>query len=242
MHVYMKALIRKELGHFFNNPFGFIVVTVFALFANFLFVKDVFVVGTVSMRQFFVIAPWVGMVFIPALAMRSLADERKSNTIEVLRTLPVSEFHIVLSKTVALSLVSAMGLFLTMGLPISLSFIASSAGSALYLPEVIIGYVGLLMYFTLGISITIFFSSMTSNQVVAFLLGSITLFILNLMGTDFMATVLPKIIQDALVFVSPINHLDTFVKGTIDVRSLFYFISVPFVFLLLTVLDLEKRT
>lgn len=238
----MKALIRKELGHFFNNPFGFIVLVVFALFANFLFVKDVFVVGTISMRQFFVMVPWIGMIFIPALAMRSLADERKSNTIEVLRTLPLSELHIVLAKAVVLIIVSAIGLCLTMGLPISLSLIASTAGSSLYLPEIVIGYAGLLLYFALGISITVFFSSMTSNQVVAFLLGSVVLFILNLLGTDFMATVLPKIIQDALVFVSPLNHLDTFVKGTIDFRAVFYFFSVPFVFLLLTVLDLEKRT
>ena len=238
----MKSLIKKELGHYFNNPFGFIVLIVFGLFANFLFVKDLFVIGTVSMRQFFAIVPWVTMIFIPAIAMRSLAEEKRLNTIEILRTLPVTETQIVLAKFVSLLLVSTVGLVLTIGLPISLYSLGSSVGSALYLPEVFIGYIGLVAYFAMGLAISMFFSGMTNNQVVALLLSSVTLFLLNLVGTDFVATVLPKIAQDVLVNLSPINHLDVFVKGILDMRSVFYFVSTTTIFLFLTIIDLEKRT
>ncbi len=238
----MKSLIKKELGHFFNNPFGFIILIVFGVFANFLFVKDLFLIGTVSMRQFFAIIPWITMIFIPALAMRSLAEEKRLNTIEILRTLPITETQIVIAKFVSLLIVAAVGLLLTVGLPISLYMLGSSVGSTLYLPEIFIGYVGLLAYFAMGLALSIFYSGMTSNQVVALLLSAVTLFVLNLVGTDFVSTVLPKIAQDVLVNLSPINHLDVFVKGVLDVRSIFYFVSTTTIFLFLTIVDLEKRT
>lgn len=238
----MKYLIKKELGHFFNNPFGFIILIVFGVFANFLFVKDLFLIGTVSMRQFFAIIPWITMIFIPALAMRSLAEEKRLNTIEILRTLPITETQIVIAKFVSLLIVSAVGLLLTVGLPISLYVLGSSVGSTLYLPEIFIGYIGLLAYFAMGLALSIFYSGMTSNQVVALLLSAVTLFVLNLVGTDFVGTVLPKIAQDVLVNLSPINHLDVFVKGVLDVRSIFYFVSTTTIFLFLTIVDLEKRT
>ena len=238
----MKSLIKKELGHFFNNPFGFIILIVFGVFANFLFVKDLFLIGTVSMRQFFAIIPWITMIFIPALAMRSLAEEKRLNTIEILRTLPITETQIVIAKFVSLLIVAAVGLLLTVGLPISLYMLGSSVGSTLYLPEIFIGYVGLLAYFAMGLALSIFYSGMTSNQVVALLLSAVTLFVLNLVGTDFVGTVLPKIAQDVLVNLSPINHLDVFVKGVLDVRSIFYFVSTTTIFLFLTIVDLEKRT
>lgn len=238
----MKYLIKKELGHFFNNPFGFIILIVFGVFVNFLFVKDLFLIGTVSMRQFFVTVPWVAMIFIPALAMRSLAEEKRLNTIEILRTLPITETQIVLAKFVSLLIISALGLVLTIGLPVSINILGSSVGSTLYLPEVFIGYVGLVAYFAMGLALSMFYSGMTSNQVVALLLSAVTLFVLNLVGTDFVATVLPKAAQDVLVSLSPINHLDVFVKGVLDMRSIFYFVSTTTIFLFLTIIDLEKRT
>lgn len=238
----MSSLIRKELGHFFNNPFGYIVLAVFAVFVNFLFVKDLFVVGTVSMRQFFAIVPWVGMIFIPAISMRSLAEERRLNTIEILRTLPITETQIVIGKFIALVITSSVGLVLTLGLPVTLNILGAKTGGGLYLPEVLIGYGGLLIYFSMAIALSMFYSGMTSNQVVALLLASTTLFVLNLMGTEFVSTVLPKFAQDILVTLSPINHLETFVKGVIDIRALFFFASVTSIFVFLTIVDLEKRS
>lgn len=238
----MLPLVKKELGHFFNNPFGYMILIIFGLFANFLFVKDVFLVGTVSMRQFFSLIPWIGMIFIPAISMRSIAEERRLNTIEILRTLPLTEKQIVLAKFICLLIISAVGLLLTIGLPVSLNIIGTSVGSSLYLPEIIVGYIGLLFYFAMAISLSIFFSEMTTSQVTAILLSAITLFVLNVVGTDFVGNVLPKMVQDILVTLSPINHLDVFIKGIVDIRSVFYFISSIIVFTILTILNLEKRT
>ena len=232
----MKHLYKKELNYYLNNPIGYIVVVLFAVFANFLFVKDIFAIGSASMRSFFSILPWLFLIFVPALTMRILSEEKRVNTIEILLTLPVSEMQIVLAKLLALLTLVVVGLALTLGLPISLSFL-----TRMYLPEIIAGYLGSIFLAAFCISLSTFFSSLTKNQVVAFLASAISLFFLLVLGTEFTANVLPRSIQDFLVFFSPANHLQNFIKGVIDFRSVFYFVSFTMVFVFLTVVDLEKR-
>ncbi len=232
----MKTLYKKELSYYLNNPIGYIVLILFAVFANFLFVKDIFVVSSASLRPFFNFLPWLLLIFIPALTMRILSEEKRVNTLEVLLTLPISETEIVVSKFLALLTVVGFGLLLTLGLPISLSFLTK-----LYLPEIIIGYLGVLLFSCSLISLSMFFSSQTKNQVVAFLLSALSIFFLLVVGTDFTANLLPRLIHDFLVYFSPINQLENFVKGVVDLRSLIYFVSFTFIFLFFTVIDLEKR-
>jgi len=232
----MKTLYKKELNYYLNNPIGYIVVILFAVFANFLFVKDIFVVGSASMRPFFHFLPWLFLIFIPALTMRIISEEKRTNTIETLLTLPLSETEIVLAKFFSLLTLTSIGLLLTIGLPLSLSFLTK-----LYLPEVIVGYVGSILLAGLYISLSMFFSGLTKNQVIAFLGSVLVLFFLLVLGTDFTAGILPKGIHDTLIYFSPFNHLSSFVKGVFDLRSIFYFISFTVMFLFLTVIDLEKR-
>jgi ABC-2 type transport system permease protein len=237
----MFALIKKELGHYFNNPFGYITVILFGVFANFLFVKDIFVVGTVSMRGFFESLPWLAMIFVPAVAMRALSEEKRGNTLEILHTLPITEVQIVAAKFVAVVVVTSVGLCLTFGLPISLNAVGAGAGSQLHLPEVFVAYVGAIAYFKMAGAISLFFSGMTKNQVVAFLSAVLVLFFANVIGTEFVATALPKFAQDLFSILSPINQLGYFYRGLLDLRAVFYFASVTAVFLLMTVIDLRKR-
>jgi ABC-2 type transport system permease protein len=119
----MYPLIKKELGHFFNNPFGYIVVVLFALFANFLFVKDIFLFGQVSMRQFFVLIPWIYMVFLPAITMRALAEEKRMRTMEILQTIPLTASQIVLAKCIAILCVGAPsgGAFMRLAISFSIA-------------------------------------------------------------------------------------------------------------------------
>lgn len=233
----MKYLYKKELNYYLNNPIGYIVIVLFAVFANFLFVKDIFVVGSASMRPFFSILPWLFLIFVPSLTMRILSEEKRINTIEVLLTLPISETQIVLAKFLAVLTIVGGGFILTLGLPISLSLLTK-----MYLPEIIAGYIGSIFLAALYISLSMFFSSQTRNQVVAFLASAIAIFFLLVLGTEFTANVLPRSVHDFLLYFSPVNHLQNFVKGVIDFRSLFYFVSFVVIFLFLTVVDLEKRS
>lgn len=232
----MWTLYRKELSYYFNNPIGYIILVLFGLFANFVYVKDIFVVGSASMRPFFSVLPWLFLIFIPALSMRIISEEKRTNTIETLLTLPVSETQIVLAKFLALLTLSGIALLLTLGLPVSVSLL-----TRLYLPEILVGYLGALLMAALYISISMFFSAQTKNQVVAFLLSILVLFLLNVMSTDFVATVLPKLVLDALSYVTPVYHLENFIRGVLSLRSIIFFLSFTTAFLLLTIIDLEKR-
>lgn len=232
----MKTLYKKELNYYLNNPIGYIIIVLFAAFANFFYIKDIFVVGSASMQPFFSVLPWFFMIFIPAISMRILSEEKRTNTIETLLTLPITETEIIRSKFLALMTVVAIGLALTISLPVSLSFLTH-----LYLPEILISYFGALLMAGFFVGISMFFSSLTKNQVIAFLASAITIFFLSVIGTDFIGAVLPKFAQDMLSYFSPMYHLQNFLKGIFDFRSFFYFVSFIVLFIYLTILQLEKR-
>jgi len=237
----MKALFKKEIQFYLNNPLGYITLVLFGVFANFMFVKDIFVYGSASMRPFFEILPWLFMIFIPAISMRLFAEERRTNTLELLLSLPISEMQIVIAKFLATLTMTALGLVLTLGLPISMYALTQQAGARIYLPEVFVGYFGQLLLASGFIAISLFYSVKTKNQIVAFLGSVITLFFLIIFSTDFAASALPQILQEVLNYLSPLTQVDNFIKGVLDIRSLFYFISMSVLFLFLTVIDLEKR-
>jgi len=233
----MKALYKKELMQLLNSPVGYSVPIVFALFLGYLFMKDVFVIGSASLKPFFSVAPWLLFILIPALSMRSISEEKRSNTIEVLMTLPLSESTIVLSKLLSIFTLTAITLALTLSVPLVLGFISS-----LYIPEIIIGYIGLLLLSLLYLSFSLYISSRVSNQIASFSISTIILFLMTTLSSDFLANLFPKEVQDILLFGSPILHLDNFVKGVVDFRSLSYFILLIALFFKLTVTELQKRT
>lgn len=237
----MFALYKKELQFYLNNPIGYIILGLFGVFANFLFVKDVFVVGSASMKAFFDILPWLTMIVVPALAMRSFAEEKRTNTLEVLLSLPISETQIVLAKFLAYLTLFALGLALTFVLPVSLYILSGQVGARISLIEVFIGYLGELMLASLAIALSMLFSVKTSNQVVALLSSILVLFFLIVLSTDFVAGFLPLMIQQVLSYLSPITQLESFIKGLLDLRSVYYFISFTAVCLFLTIIDLERR-
>lgn len=231
-------ITKKELAQYFNNPMGYIVVSLFAVFANFLFIKDVFVSQTASMKPFFLLSSWIMTVFVAALSMRSFAQEKQQNTYETLLTLPIQERDIVIGKWLGVVGALKIGLALTLGFPIALLFLVQ--GYAAFIPEVLVGYLGLVIYGSMLAAIGLVFSVTTRNQIVAFLLTAITSFLLYAFSSDFVAPILPRTITDLVVPFTPVYHMDSFVKGIIDLRAILYFASTTFG-LLWFVLQVVKR-
>ncbi len=233
----MKEIFLKELKQGLNNYFGYIILFLFSLLTNYLFVKDIFVTYTFSYKSFFLVIPWLFLIFVPALTMRSLAEERKLNTIEVLLTLPLSELEIVVGKFFSQLFFVIISLGLTLFFPLSSLFFAKG-----YLPEILVGYIGLILLAGFFISIGLYFSNLTKNQIIAFLSSLLAIFSLLVIATDFFANVLPRFLINELVYFSPLYHFENFSKGIIDLRSVVYFITGTFVFIFLTVIDLEKKS
>ncbi len=232
----MKKLYQKELNYYLNNPLGYIILILFSVFANFWYVKDVFVVGTASMRSFFDSVPWFLMIFIPALTMRIFAEEKKVNTIEVLLTLPIKEWQIILAKFFALLTLIVVGLLLTISLPLSLSFL-----SKIYLPEVLVGYLGLILFSAMMIAFSMIFSLLTKNQIVAFLISFLGIFSFLVLGSEFFAGVVPRFINDLIIYYTPLYHLSFFNRSILELRSMVYFLSFTLAFLLVNEFFLENR-
>lgn len=232
----MIPLFKKELNYYLNNPVGYIILILFGVFANFLFAKDIFISGSASMKPFFSLVPWLLIIFIPAVCMRTIAEEKKVNTIETLLSLPISEFQIVFAKFMSMVVFCLIALLTTVTLPISLFFI-----SKLYLPEVIVGYLGLVFFAGSAVSLSLFFSSLSKNQVVVFLGSIISLFILLIISEDILSSIMIKPVQDFLSYFSPLYQMQSFIRGVIDFRSVFYFISFIFVFIFMAVINLENR-
>lgn len=233
----MKHLYKKELLHYLNSPVGYSVPIVFTLFLGYLFIKDVFVVGSASLQPFFSVAPWLLFILIPAISMKSISEEKQSNTIEVLMTLPLSERNIVLAKLLSLFTITIITLVLTLSIPIVLGFISN-----LYILEILVGYVGLILLSLLYLSFSLYISSRVTSQIASFSLSVVFLFLITALSSDFLANILPKAVQDILIFGSPLLHLENFTKGVIDLRSLSYFLFLIILFFELTVKQLQKRT
>ena len=232
----MFTIYKKELKHYFYNPFGYILVILATLIVNALFIRDIYLVGLVSMKPFFQTMYWVLALLVPALCMRSFAEERKVGTLETMLTLPVGEREIALGKLLAdLSLIGAT-FVLSLVLPVTFALI-----SGLYLPEVFVGYLGLVFVSGMFTTLSLYISLKTSNQVLAFFISAVILFCLSVFSTDVLASFIPRAISDLIAPLTPLANLENFMKGIIDLRSVFYFSSFTGVFIYAVIKQLQHR-
>jgi ABC-2 type transport system permease protein len=230
------AICAREFWSYFDSPLAYIVVPVFlVLVGSFsLFFQDVFDAGVASMRTVFFWSAVFFLLFIPAVTMRLFAEERRTGSIELLVTLPVTETEVVLGKFLAALGLLAVGVLLTLPYPVTLSM----AGDLDWGP-VAGGYVGLLL---LGASFTAIgtaASCFTSNQVIAFLVA--VLVSLLPFATGFALQAVPAKILPLVQYLSFDYHFNNLARGVIDTRNLVFYASIIAVALQLAVHGLERR-
>ena len=229
-------LFKKELSFYFNNPIGYIAVILFAVFANYLFIRDLFIRGSGSMRPFFDMAAWLMVIFVPALSMRLFSEEKRTNTIEVLLTLPVTEMEIITAKFLAVATMIAISLSLTLSLPVTLMTI-----SQIGLGGTITSYLGLMLLSVAFCAVSLFFSDLTPNQLAAFLGSLAAIFLFYTFGSDLASTWIPTGVRESVLFLSPVYQYESFIRGLVDIGSILYFLSIIIVFLFLTLFSLKNR-
>lgn len=231
-------IAKKELGSFFDSLIAYILLTLFLGFSGFftwMYGNDIFLVGQTTLRGFFNIAYWSLFFFIPALTMRLLAEERKTGTIELLLTKAVTDRQVVVGKFLAALLLVAIALLFTLPYVITLANIGN-----LDQGEVISGYLGLLLISAAYVSIGLYASSITNNQIVAFLTALfIGLFFHIIFGV--LASNFQGIVGEIFNTLSLSAHFESISRGVVDTRDLIYFISIVAIGLLLSELSLTKR-
>jgi ABC-2 type transport system permease protein len=229
-------LFKKELMAYFNSPIAYIFIGVFLVVGNWLFFKSFFLAGEANLRPYFDLLPWIFLFLSPAITMRLWAEEKRSGTIEFLLTLPVTDWQVVLAKFFSSLAFIALCLLLTSTLPVSVA----SLGNMDWGP-VIGGYVGALFLAGAYLSLGIFISSLTKNQIIAFVLGLVACFAAFIIGANFVLTGAPSFLTPLMAFLGLGSHFYNIAKGVIDSKDILYYLSFIFIFLWLNARTIESR-
>jgi ABC-2 type transport system permease protein len=227
-------IFRRELRSYFNSPVAYVVIIVFLSIIGWFFTSNLFLMNVASLRIVFELVPLVFLFFVPAITMRLLAEEKKSGTLELLTTKPVRDVEIVLGKFFAAWALLAAALAPTLIYAISVGLLGS-----LDLGPVFTGYIGLLLMGGVYIAIGIFASSLTENQIVAFIISF--LIVLTLFLMDKVLIYVPEAFASTLEFLAIDYHFSNIARGVIDSRNVIYFGSLLGFSLYLATVSLERR-
>ncbi len=234
--------MRRELASYFATPLAYVFILIFLVLANLLtfFLGGFFERGQADLAPFFGYHPWLYLFLIPAVSMGLWAEERKSGSIELLMTQPVTLWDAVLGKFFAAWVFTALALALTFPLWITVNYLGSPDNGAIFA-----AYLGSLMLAGGYLAIGSCMSALTRSQVVAFILGFVACCAFLLIGfIPSLATELPSWAQtvvQAIASLSFLTHFDSIAKGVIDVRDLLFFAMLIGFFLLATSIALDVR-
>ncbi len=234
----ISPVAKKELASYFNSPIAYIVVVAY-LFVSVVvlfFLNGFFIQNEASLRGYFGFVPVIFIFLIPAITMRSWAEERKSGTLEILLTLPFREAEVVVGKFLAAMALLGCMMGLSVILPLSLSRLGSfDAG------QIFCQYFGIILVGACGISMGLLISSLSSNQISSYIFCGLALLAFTLAGQLNDVLSLPGWLAASLNAASFSFHFDSFAKGIIDTRDLAYFVILCASFLFLNTQVLIRR-
>lgn len=234
----MITLYKKEISIFFSTIIGYLIIGLFLLISSLILWHDISEINILdnayaSMDSFFSIAPLIFLLFIPSVSMRVFSEEFNTGTIETLITKPISSFEIVTAKFFAVLSLVIIAILPTITYVISIYFLGETTGN-LDLAAVVGSYIGLLLLSSIFASISVYASSLSSNQIVAFILA-IIMSSFFFFGFDILSQ-LPylQIVDLTLQKIGISYHYNMMSKGLLKVSDLVYFMSVSLLFIKLT--------
>jgi ABC-2 type transport system permease protein len=231
-------ITKRELNAFFDSLMAYIMLLLFLSFSGlftWLIGSDIFLVGQASLRTFFSVAYWTLFFFIPALTMRMIAEENNSGTIELLLTKPVNDRQLVLGKFTSALLLVIISLAFTFPYVITVASIGNLDQGA-----VLGGYLGLVLLSAVYISIGIYASSITNNQIVAFL-TALFIGIFFQIIFDMLAHTFSGAAGEVFHFLSLTTHYESMSRGVIDTKDVIYFLTIALMALRMAENALARR-
>ncbi|TKJ42509.1 ABC transporter [candidate division LCP-89 bacterium B3_LCP] len=228
------SIYKKELNSYFNSPVAYIVITVFLLFSGWFFSSNFFLMGQATVRTALTVIPLIFIFFVPAITMRSIAEEKKSGTIELLVTMPTRDMDIILGKFFAALTLLIIAILFTLGYVITAGLLGNLDGGPTFG-----GYLGLILLGSTYLAIGIFASSTTENQIVAFIIGFAIIFVFFML--DKVLIFMPTSMVSILEYLSTDYHFNSLARGVIDTRDIIYYLSLTAFALVLAGRSLESR-
>lgn len=228
------TIFRKELRSYFNSAVAYVVIVVFLAIIGWMYTSSMFLINVASLRLMFEWIPLVFLFVVPAITMRLLAEEKKAGTIELLATKPIHDWEIVIGKFCAAWALIALALLPTLIYYIIIVFLGDIDNG-----PVVGGYIGLLLMAGVYIAVGLLASSLTENQIVAFIIGLLFMFALFLI--DKILIFIPDFMTSVVEYLGIDFHFSNIARGVIDTRDIVYFLSVLGFSLYLSVVSLERR-
>ncbi len=235
-------IMKRELSGYFATPVAYVFIVIFLLLTGFstFFVGNFFERGEADLYPFFSVHPWIYVLLIPAISMRLWSEERKSGSIELLMTLPISVFEAVLGKFFAAWAFTGLALILNFPLWITVNYLGSPDNGVIFA-----GFLGSLLMAGGFLAIGSCISATTKNQVIAFVLSLIVSLVFVLSGygivLDFFSSWAPMALVNAISSFSFLTHFDAISKGVIDMRDMLYFASVITIWLFANAMIVNLR-
>ncbi len=236
-------ILRRELGSYFFSPLAYVFIVIFASItgAFAFYLGDFFGLGQANLQSFFTYHPWLYLLLAPAIAMRLWAEERKSGTIELLMTLPISTTQAVVGKYLAAWLFCGVALLATTPIWITVNVLGSPDNGVIFA-----SYVASFLMVGAFLAIGSAISALTSNQVIAFVVSAATCFMLTLSSLDIVLDLFrawaPDLLVDTIASISFLNHYLGITRGVIAFSDVVFFASVISLWLFINVIvvDLKK--
>jgi ABC-2 type transport system permease protein len=237
----VKPIFRREFNGYFRSPVAYVFLTVFLLASVGLafFVGQFFRSNVASLESFFVFHPWLFLFLIPAVGMRLWAEEKRSGSIELLFTLPVTVPEAVIGKFLAAWLFVSLGIVLTFPMALTVGYLGDPDWGIIFT-----SYLGSIMMAGAYLGICSLTSALTKNQVISFVISVLVCLGILFLGwsvfSNFLSNIFPVWFVDSISNFSFVTHFDSFTKGVIDLRSVVYFGSLTAFALALNVIALER--
>ncbi len=230
----INAILRREVRSYFNSAIAYVVIVVFLAIVGWFHTSNLFLSNVATMRLLFELVPIVFLFVVPAITMRLLSEEKKSGTIELLTTKPLHDAEIVLGKFLAAWALIGVALLLTL-----VYYLTIAALGKIDNGPVVGGYVGLMLMAGVYVAIGLLASSLTENQVIAFIIGFV--FVFALFMFDKVLIYIPDTLASIVEFLGIDYHFGNVARGVIDSRDIIYFLSLLGFMLYLTVVSLGRR-
>jgi ABC-2 type transport system permease protein len=227
-------IFKKEFTAYFVSPIAYIVISIFLLVTGWFFFTTFFLYNQANLRNFFALLPITFSFVVPAVTMRLFSEELNVGSYEILLTMPVTFLDVVVGKFLAAVVFVATMLIPTLAYPITVSFLGQ-----LDWGPVVAGYIGAVLLGASFSAIGLFASSLTRNQIIAFVIGMAICFGLTLI--DKMLFFLPQSLLSFFEYLGADFHFENFSIGVIDSRDILYFLSVSFVGLYGAYLALQEK-
>ena len=218
------ALFRRELQSYFATPVAYVFIVIFlVLMGAFTFyLGNFYERGQADLGPFFIFHPWLYLLLVPAIAMRLWAEERKTGSIELLMTLPITPWQAVLGKYLAAWAFTGVALLLTFPIWITVNYLGDPDNGA-----IVAAYIGSFLMAGGFLAIGACLSATTRNQVIAFVITVVVCFVFLASGfpmvLDFFTSWAPQVLVDGIASLSFLTHFESISKGVIDLRDLIYF-------------------